>query len=118
RTHSSDEEDTPYHMSFESSESSENSINIKKPPDVKHRYHKVPIQVDESLCSQFYDFPLGSYSPCQINTTTSLEQQYPSDQEYYIGLKKSSKRKFSIRKKSLFGSKKPPSLKIDTFLAD
>ncbi|CAG8666126.1 5992_t:CDS:2 [Dentiscutata erythropus] len=94
RTHSSDEEDTPYHMSFE-----------------------IPIQVDESLCSKFYGFPLGSYSPCQINTTTSLEQQYPSDQEYYIGLKKPSKRKFSIRKKSLFGSKKPPSLKIDTFLA-
>ncbi|CAG8832836.1 19564_t:CDS:1, partial [Racocetra persica] len=89
-----------------------------KPPDVKHRYHKVPIQVADSLCSQFYDFPLGSYSSCQSNTTTtSLEQQYPSDQEYYIGLKKSSKRKFSIRKKSLFGSKRPPSLKIDTFLA-
>ncbi|CAG8520376.1 2309_t:CDS:1, partial [Scutellospora calospora] len=95
-THSSDEEDILYRMS------SENSTNIiKRPPDVKHRYHRVPIQVAESLCPQFYDFPLGSYS--SINTpTTSLEQQYPSDQEYYIGLKRSSKRKFSIRKKSLF----------------
>ncbi|CAG8583204.1 18910_t:CDS:2 [Acaulospora morrowiae] len=36
------------------------SPTITKPPEVKHRYHKVPIQVDGSR-PQFYDFPLGSY---------------------------------------------------------